>query len=193
MPKRNVLVLTSLFGAVTLTSILLLALAPAPLTPDVPSLFVPDTAESLDSVFETAAHVENDRWQYIYVHHSRSRRGNALTLAGNDGLGDHFLIGNGDGCADGEIQIGQRWNRQQPAKPAGARVADNCISICLVGDFDQAAPTATQLRRIEQLVRTLQQRFGISGPAVLAYDRPNDTAGIGRHFPVPQFSQHLLP
>jgi hypothetical protein len=194
MPKRNVLILTSLLGSLTLISILLLALAPAPLVPDVPSLVATsDRDESLDSIFDTAVRIPNSHWQYIYVHHSRTRRGSALTMGGDNGMGDHFLIGNGDGCGDGEIQIGPRWNRQLSANPVGAKVKNNCICICLVGDFDQTSPTTTQLRRLEQLVKTLQGQFQIPGKAVLAYDQPNDPAGIGRQFPIAHFAKQLLP
>src|SRR5439155_18835135 len=124
------IVFTSLVGVLTLTSALLMALAPAPLTPDAASsLFAIDAPRSLDVIFETRAPITNERWKYLYIHHSATATGNALTLtgAGHDasGMGDYFVIGNGDGAADGEIQICQRWNRQLAAlPPAGASEID---------------------------------------------------------------------
>src|SRR5205823_2017857 len=133
--QRRVIVLSSLITVLTLTSALLLALAPAPLTPDsTSSLFAIDAPSTMDAVFQTDASIRTSRWKYIYVHHSRTAAGNATTLtSGADGAADHFVIGNGDGCVDGEIQVAPRWNKQlSAAPPAGAREIDpDCISICL--------------------------------------------------------------
>src|SRR5437016_939088 len=108
---RKLIVFSTLLGVLSLTSALLMALAPAPLVPS--------------------------RWRYLYIHHSQTPAGNAITLGqATGGLGDHFVIGNGDGLMDGEIQVGQRWNQQQVAlPPLGANKIDPaCISIGLVGD-----------------------------------------------------------
>lgn len=181
----------------TLTSALLLALAPAPLSPGAAqSLFAVEAPASLDVVFETATPVPTGRWQYIYVHHSRTAAGNASTLGvGPGGLADHFLIGNGDGCADGELQISQRWNRQQSAgRVAGLDSIDPaCVSVCLVGDFDRARPTATQSRRLAQLVSALQTRLNIPAEKVCVVESGEAAAGIGRHFDATAFRKQLLP
>jgi hypothetical protein len=188
-----------LVGLLTLTSALLLALAPAPLMPDAASsLFAIDAPPTLDVIFNTKVQSPPNRWKYIYVRHSRTASGNALTLghaAAPGGLGDHFVIGNGDGAIDGEIQIAQRWNQQQPATPpAGAQKIDpSCISICLVGDFDRTVPTPTQLRRLSQLVQTLQGKYGIKSDSVLLIELPNSPAGAGRYFPAAGFRGQLLP
>lgn len=189
--------LSTLITVLTLTSALLLALAPAPLSADASSsLFAIDAPVSMDAIFHTDSPVRTARWQYIYVHHSRTLAGNALSLAKNaDGLGDHFVIGNGEGCMDGEIQVGQRWNKQlSAAPPVGASAIDpDCISICLVGDFDRSVPTPTQLRRLQQLTTALQGRLRISGKNVLLIEQPNNIAGAGRYFPATVFREQLLP
>jgi hypothetical protein len=194
---RRVIVLSTLITVLTLTSALLLALAPAPLTADASSsLFAIDAPQTMDAVFQTDAPVRTARWRYIYVHHSGTAAGNAMTLAHSaDGIGDHFVIGNGDGCMDGEIQVGQRWNKQLSAlPPTGASDIDkDCISICLVGDFDHAVPTPTQLRRLQQLTTALQSRLRITGKNVLLIDRPGSAAASGRYFPATMFREQLLP
>jgi hypothetical protein len=192
MTKRNAVVLASLLGSLVLTSVLLLALAPAPLNPDaVRSLLATD---SFDKVFQTPAAIERGRWQYIYMHHSREGQGSAATMSQQTGdMGDHFLIGNGQGCGDGEIQVGYRWDQQKPARPMGANVNDDCISICLVGDFDQTAPTSAQMRQLGQLVRSLQREFGIGSKGIVAVDRASSPAGIGRHFPAQVLREALVP
>jgi hypothetical protein len=195
--NRRIVVFISLVSVLTLTSALLLALAPAPLTPDsTSSLFALDTPEAMDAVFQTKVSPKATRWKYIYVHHSRLPNGNALTLAAEPGgLTDHFVIGNGDGAIDGEIQIGQRWNQQDSASPprGATQIDPNCISICLVGDFDHAVPTATQLRRLTQLVTALQGRFDIPAGQVLLLNQANSQAGMGQYFPATAFREQLLP
>ncbi len=194
---RKFIVFTTLVSVLTATSALLMALAPAPLVPDAAtSLFAVDEPRSMDAVFETKTPVPADRWKYIFIHHSQTASGNALTLGETtNGIGDHFVIGNGDGCMDGEIQISQRWNQQQVAlPPAGAEKIDPaCISICLVGDFDRTVPTPTQLRRLSQLVGALQGQLHIDQGDVLLIDHPRNPAGIGRYFPKTAFRGQLLP
>jgi len=185
-PSRRLLVIAGLLSSLTLTSILLLILAPSPLLPEPRSLMVLESNPTLDEIFDTHTPIQPRRWQAIFIHHSKTRR---AELAG----GDHFLITSPADAADGEIRIDPRWNDQQSATPAGGPVAANCITICLIGDFDQSAPTATQLRRAQQLVQTLQQRLQIPARNVIAYDRPNSPAGLGRKFPVARLRDSLLP
>lgn len=195
--------LASLLGSLTLASVLLLAWAPEPLTPDaVRNLVAARQEDVLEQIYETETGIKPGRWQCIYIHHTRTPSGDAVSLgARTGGLADHFLIGNGAGCEDGAIQVGQRWSSQRAAGVMGSRqplpqlaaMAENYISICLVGDFDQEAPTPMQMRRLEDLVRSLQQKLRIPGSAVYAFDRPGNAAGIGRRFPAVGFSEHLLP
>ncbi len=196
--QRKFVVFSSLIGVLTVTSALLLAFAPAPLTPDAASsLFAIDTPPTLDAIFETKSPTFPGRWKYLYIRHTRTTGGDAMTLgASTNGLGDHFLIGNGDGCMDGEIQITQRWNQQISALPPlpGSHVDPACISICLVGDFDRSVPTPTQLRRLAQLAGTLQGRLGISAENVVLIDQqPNSPGAVGKHFPTGAFRAQLLP
>jgi hypothetical protein len=180
--RRNVLVIAGLLSSLTLTSILLLILAPSPLLPEPRSLVVVESNPALDEIFDTQAPAR--AWQSIFIHHSKTRRADAA------GGGDHFLItGPADG-ADGAIRIEQCWTNQQQAATAAA---SNCITICIVGDFDQSAPTATQIRRTQLLVQSLQRRLRISAKNVIAYDRPNSPSGLGRHFPAARLREALLP
>lgn len=193
--QRKLVVFSTLLAVLSLTSALLMALAPAPIAPDAAtSLFAVDAPASMDVIFETARPVAKNQWKFIYVHHSGTTSGNAITLGqATQGIGDHFLIGNGDGAIDGEIQIGQRWNQQERARPpVGAQFKDDtCVSICLVGDFDQTVPTPTQLRRLGQLVGALRDQLQIDGENVVLIDQPKSPAGIGRYFPVGAFRQQL--
>src|SRR3954470_5688219 len=67
---RRVIVLSTLITVLTLTSALLLALAPAPLSADASSsLFAIDAPQTMDKIFDTDSPVRTARWRYIYVHH----------------------------------------------------------------------------------------------------------------------------
>ncbi len=196
--KRRVVVLVALVGVLTVTSALLLAIAPAPLTTQATaSLLAVDTPQSFDELFEsTSVPIEGSKWNYIYIHHSNTASGNATTVAGNDSmLADHFVIGNGEGCGDGEIQIGLRWKQQlAPGVTRGMDHIDaGCISICLIGDFNQTRPTPTQQRQLLQLVTALQSRLHVSSGRVSYSTQTDSAAGIGSFFPASDFRKQILP
>src|SRR5262249_43225647 len=55
-------------------------------------------------------------WRYIVLHHSASAVGNYDEIdrehrkqLGYDGCGYHFVIGNGNGSGDGQIEVARRW------------------------------------------------------------------------------------
>ena len=106
----------------------------------------------------------SDRWTCIVMHHSASAAGGAARFArdhrgrGWDGLGYHFVIGNGSDTPDGHVEVGPRWAAQTHG--AHCRTPDDYynahgIGICLVGNFDAAHPTAAQARSLQRLVRYL--------------------------------------
>jgi N-acetylmuramoyl-L-alanine amidase len=194
---RQIVVFTSLVGVLVFTSALLMALAPAPLTPDATNnLFAVDAPASMDAIFQTEVPSNNTAWKYIYIHHSRSTTSNTNNITQSNGeLGDHFVIGNGDGLADGEVQMGQRWEEQQSAAPPtrATKIDPACISICLIGDFDSAHPTPTQLRRLSQLVNAIQAHYRIPLNSVALGDQSESVAGIGRYFPVTAVREQLIP
>ena len=192
--NRKLIVFVSLMGTLTLTSILLLTLAPAPLAPDAAtSLFAVDLPGSLDPIFDSrSAPPAAARWKYIFIHQSRTTGGNAATF----GQSDHFVVGNGNGSLDGEIQITRLWTRQDSilTPPAGVQQIDTaCISICLIGDFDQTRPTAAQQHSLIQLVSALQSRLRIPASQVWLIDRPGSPAGVGQWFPTAAFRNQILP
>jgi hypothetical protein len=195
-PRRTFVVLSSLVGVLTLTSVLLRAMQGAPLTADAASgLMASDSRAALEVVFNTQVAPHPARWKSIYVHHSRTPAGNAAALSrGDAGCGDHFVVGNGNGAVDGEIQFTRRWNLQQPADPAPGEISVDglCVSICVVGDLDRGAPTPTQLKRLEFLVQTLQERLRIPASEVWMFDRANSAAGAGQFFPKSVFQSQLL-
>ena len=168
-----------------------MALCPPPVSGETTlSLFAVDSPETI-----TLAISQPDlkSWKSIYIHHSKTNDGSDRALA-KAGLGDHFVISNGsNGDADGELKIRSRWRKQTPAiAPRGATsVHRECISICLVGDFDAAKPTAAQLRRLSQLVASLQSRHGIAQSSIFTVSQLGTPASIGRNFPLNDFRDQV--
>ena len=62
--QRNFIVFSTLICVLTLTSALLLALAPAPLAPDATSLFAITQPDSMDAVFQTHKGCDSGRWKF---------------------------------------------------------------------------------------------------------------------------------
>src|SRR4051794_27061611 len=184
--RRNVLVIAGLLFSLTLTSILLLILAPTPLLPEPRSLMVIESNPALDEIFDTQKPISAGRWNSIFIHHSKTRRANAALA------GDHFQIMGPTDATDGEIRVAPRWNFQQAAA-SSANLPNGCICICIVGDFGQSAPSPTQIRRAQQLIQTLQRRLRIPARNVIAYDRPGSPAGLGKQSPAARLREALLP
>jgi hypothetical protein len=195
--QRRFFVFVSLIAFMSATAALLLALAPQPLAPDLPqSLAAIDSGDAMEPVFQTDAPVEQSNWKYIYIRQSRTTGGDAMGLTNGRGdPGDHFVICNGRGAADGEIQLTPRWLAQLSAlPPRGAESIDPaCISICMVGDLDRNSPTPAQLRRVSRLVSALQTRLGIPARNVIAQPTAGTAAAAGSRFPTADFRSRILP
>ena len=193
--KRAATVFAGLLGVLTCTSALLLAVAPAPLTPDngPTPLMATEQTPTLAGVMNTGTPVEKGRWRYIYVRHSKTALGDQRQLGSK--LGDHFVVASGPGGSDGAIQMTTRWSNQASAMapPGASGIHPKCISVVLVGDMDVTVPTPAQLTRATQLVRTLQQELGIPADRVLMIDERNSPAGVGRFFPTAAFRESLIP
>jgi N-acetylmuramoyl-L-alanine amidase len=131
-------------------------------------------------------------WRFIVVHHSATTWGSADAFdrihraRGWDELGYHFVIGNGSGAGDGEVQIGPRWFKQKHG--AHCKVSnhpeynDVGIGICLVGNFNDSRPTEAQMRSLASLVRFLMDRYHIPQSQVFGHGQLKATDCPGRYF-----------
>jgi N-acetyl-anhydromuramyl-L-alanine amidase AmpD len=135
-------------------------------------------------------------WRYIVLHHSAAPTGSYDQIDGEhrkilgiDGCGYHFVIGNGTGSKDGQIEVSQRWNNQkQGAHTRNARTHDADeygIGICLVGDFDQQPPSARQIAATQALINYLSKRYNISSSNVRTHAHLAATKTVcpGKYFP----------
>ena len=115
------------------------------------------------------APVKRRRWQFIVVHNSGTRQGNARVFdyyhrhvrRMQNGLAYHFVIGNGTSTGNGQVEVGDRWRRQINGGHVHSDYLNNIsLGICLVGDFNRDQPTRAQLDACEELIRYLRERCG---------------------------------
>jgi hypothetical protein len=142
---------------------------------------------------EWLINVPANSWQYIVIHHSATPAGNAASFdrmhkaKGWDELGYHFVIGNGTGSGDGQIEVGPRWSKQKwgaHAKTADQRFNNYGIGICLVGNFDIERPTKAQMESVQRLVAYLMKTYRIPAVRVVAHSETKATDCPGRHMSV---------
>ena len=94
----------------------------------------------------------------IIIHHSSSDFGSALQFhdwhkkRGWAGIGYHYVIGNGEGAEDGEIQIG-RLALYQGAHCRGEN--NDSLGICIIGTFNNKYPSDAQMKALVSLLATL--------------------------------------
>jgi hypothetical protein len=135
-------------------------------------------------------------WRFIVLHHSASASGNYDQIDGEhrkvlgiDGCGYHFVIGNGTGSRDGQIEVSQRWiNQKQGAHCRNARSHDADeygIGICLVGNFDAEPPSPRQIAATQALVAYLSTRYNVApgGLRTHAHLAATPTVCPGKFFP----------
>ena len=155
----------------------------------------------MDSIFQTQNPLEDGRWDSIVIVHSGQPAGSPAEIAqehksiGYDGLGFHFVIGNGKRMGDGEIHVGYRWLDQQTgADLSGVNSGFNsssAIEICLVGDGDRRPFSDEQLYRLAQLVHALSDELGIESDSIHLHKDLAGTSSPGQFFPRAQFNELL--
>jgi len=147
--------------------------------------------------------IRSGRWRVIVVHHSGNTVDSPASMDAyhrnvrgwEDGLGYHFVIGNGVNTEDGRVYVGPRWQRQitgahcksKRGRYFGVWRDDNFfnahgIGICLVGNFEERPPTPRQLAALSDLIAFLCARTGISTALVYGHgDVTHRTQCPGRY------------
>jgi N-acetyl-anhydromuramyl-L-alanine amidase AmpD len=134
-------------------------------------------------------------WKYIVLHHSAGATGSYdqidrehRKILGYDGCGYHFVIGNGTGSEDGQIEVAQRWVNQKHGvhcrNAKNADIDEYGIGICFVGDLDKEPPTARQVAAAKALIGYLSTRYRITRSHVETHAHLAATPTVcpGRHF-----------
>ena len=146
--------------------------------------------------------VNNQRWKYVVVHHSATKRGSMKGLDRyhreerrmENGLAYHFVIGNGTDMGNGEIGIGNRWKKQiQGGHLASEAMNRKAIGICLIGNFQTGHPTKFQMEQLEALLDYLMKRCRLPFSAVRTHTQINvkPTACPGKNFSLKEIEKVL--
>jgi N-acetylmuramoyl-L-alanine amidase len=153
------------------------------------------------------------RWTTIVIHHTATDFGSAATIdrwhrdKGWDGLGYHFVIGNGTETPDGAVEVGFRWREQvhgahcrlseADARRQGLRDTNHYnehgIGIVLVGNFQHSRPTERQMASLVELVSFLMKRCGVPASRVVGHGEVDQTKCPGRNFDVSALRRRLGP
>jgi N-acetyl-anhydromuramyl-L-alanine amidase AmpD len=204
--RRSGVVWTALIGAMTSVGGLLWALdsrAGADNGVTLPALVATTTPTSnpIGVIFNTTSPLDRQRWQSIVIHDSGSSYGTPASIeaqqrqANIQGLGFHFVIGNGNGTRAGELHVGNRWLLQQPgAHAVGARAEQmnlRGIGICLVGNGEKSEFPDAEIDRLVELVAALCQELNIPRDRVFLQSDIARVASPGRLFPEALFWERL--
>lgn len=120
-------------------------------------------------------------WKAIVIHHSATDRGNVASIDdyhrnnnGWDGIGYNFVIGNGNGSGNGEVEKTFRWTEQKTGahcKTDSSNWAnEQAIGICLIGNFNAARPSGSQIASLVKLVRFLSERYDIPASRIYGHN-----------------------
>lgn len=144
------------------------------------------------------SHASERRWKAIVIHNSATASGNMATIdaahrdKGWDGVGYDFVIGNGSGSSNGQIEPTFRWTGQKTGAhcktDASNWANESAIGICLIGNFNNTRPTAAQMAALTKLVKFLSSRYGIPASKIYGHkDVPGHSTATdcpGRYFPM---------
>lgn len=145
------------------------------------------------------------KWTAIIIHHSGTKEGNAAVFdrwhrQGRhwEGVGYNFVIGNGYGSNDGEVEVTFRWREQKTGAHCGGTPGNwanrDAAGICLVGDFNQTVPSRRQMQSLVKLVRFLQSRYGIPKSRIYGHRTTPGTRKTdcpGRNFSIARLKSML--
>jgi len=170
---RSVKVLVALLVSMTVGAVVLMALGNNPPSAGpfcLSSYYHLDRIEK--AVFSQAPQYPG-RWNCIEIYYSTTKAGNIEQLAslsglaGPDEMNCHFVICNGLGGDDGQIQPTEKWQRQWSVIPGRARQGTGqTIRICIIADGEAASLTDSQVKRTEAIVEALCRKFEIPPDSV---------------------------
>jgi hypothetical protein len=162
-------VLAALLISMTIGAIVLMALGTNPPSAGPFCLSSYYRLDPIEKAISSQAAQSHYRWNCIEIYYSATKAGNIEQLASLSGLSSpedincHFVICNGLGADDGQIQPTEKWQRQWSIIPGQTWYGSSqAIRICVIADDETIRPTNTQIKRVEQLVETLSRKFNIS-------------------------------
>jgi N-acetyl-anhydromuramyl-L-alanine amidase AmpD len=121
-------------------------------------------------------------WRWIVIHHSGEHRGDTAAIdnahvreRGWEGIGYHFVIGNGFPMPRGRVDATWRWRQQYHGAHAGSQPAQapynqDGIGICIIGNYDEDDLDPLVERRLVQLcVLLIHHAPGLSPASIIGH------------------------
>jgi len=115
------------------------------------------------------------RWNYIEIYYSGPEACNINqpispgAATSPEDIGCHFVVCNGLGGSDGQIQSTEKWQRQLPiTSERTSSGSEQAVRICVIAGAKIIRPTDFQIKRTEALVEDLSRKFSI-GSASICY------------------------
>ena len=170
---RSAKVLAAALISVTIVAVILKALGNNPISAGAFSLSDYYRLEPIKKVISSRAAQTSSRWNRIEIYYSSTKAGNIEQLASLNGLGGpdnlncHFVVCNGLGGGDGQIQPTEKWQKQWSIIPGRTWHGSSLtVRICVVADGETAHLTDFQMKRTEALVEALCRKFEITPDSV---------------------------
>jgi hypothetical protein len=164
---RVVKVLGALLVSMTVGAFVLMALGNNPPSAGPFCLSAYYRLTSVDQAVQSKACQAPDRWASIEIFFSGTKGGSLQQPTGAIDMNCHFVICNGAGAGDGEIQTTEQWQKQWSIQASRTwQGSDRTIRICLIGDGVSTLPTDYQLKRLEMLLEALCRKFRIPADSV---------------------------
>lgn len=168
--NRNVTVLFSLIASMTIGALVLMALDHNGPSAAAYSLSSYLRLGPVEEVVKNTVTAKVAQWDQVEVLYSNTAGGTADEMALLTGLAEradrsefHFVVCNGNGADDGQVQAAGRWAAQMPcANRPGV------IRVLVISDKHMDAVTDSQIQRTNALVESLSRTFEI-GPRQIRY------------------------
>ena len=170
---RSAKVLAAALISAAIVAVILRALGSNPISAGAFSLSDYYRLEPIEKVISSRAAQTSSRWDRIEIYYSGTKAGNIEQLASLSGLASpenincHFVICNGLGGGDGQIQPTEKWQEQWSIilDPASCGVSQT-IRLCVIADGTITPPTDCQIKRTEALVEGLSKKFNIQRASI---------------------------
>lgn len=175
---RHARVFAALFISMTAGAVLLMVLGSNPPSAGAFCLSRYNHLYPIEKAVSSQATQYPNHWSCIEIYYSDTKSGNIeqLTslseLSSHEDINCHFVISNGFGGGDGQIQSTEKWQRQWSIIPGRTWYGSGqTVRLCVIADGKTTHPTDFQTKRIEALVEGLCRKFDIQ-PKFIYY--PSD-------------------
>jgi len=185
MGSRQAKVFVILLLSMTVAAIILMALGNNPPSAGAFCLSRYYRLDPVENAITSRAAQTSGRWSCIEIYYSGTKAGNIEQLASLRGLANaedincHFVICNGLGGGNGQIQPTEKWQRQYLIRSSTKNESQqtafwvwdeirnlNAIRICVIADGKTARPTDFQIKSVEALVEELHRKFNIQPESI---------------------------